>query len=236
MTELLQRCSCCKSTMLLETYFAKNRKGGWYRSCNSCRERQKSKNRSKCVQYKLNNKEKISAYNKQYAQANKEVIATRRKEYVEENKEEISIQRRQVRQENKEEISAYDKKYRSEKRHHCSHNVDKRQCRVCCPSGYLKMLVSARIREAMKANKSKKSLEYLGCDIATFRTHLESTFKENMTWENQGEWEIDHIIPVAYKQDGVEPSIEEVGLRLHYTNTQAMWASENRAKGNRYIG
>ena len=98
------------------------------------------------------------------------------------------------------------------------------------------MLVSARIREALKANKSKKSLDYLGCDIATFRAHLESTFKENMTWENQGDWEIDHIIPVAYKQDGVEPSMEEVGLRLHYTNTQALWKSENRAKGNSFVG
>ena len=137
---------------------------------------------------------------------------------------------------NPEIWKAYNKTYRDEKKDHCEHNTVKRRCKVCCPSGYLKMLVSARIRMALKAQKSKKSIEYLGCDIATFRTHLESTFKENMTWENQGEWEIDHVIPLAYKQDGVEPSIEEVGLRLHYTNTQALWASENRAKGNKYIG
>ena len=88
----------------------------------------------------------------------------------------------------------------------------------------------------MKDEKSKKTLEYLGCDMEIYRPYLEGTFKEGMTWENQGEWEIDHIIPVAYKQDGVEPSIEEVGRRLYYTNTQAMWAAENRAKGNRHIG
>ena len=210
MTEL-QRCSCCKSTMLLETYFVKNRKGVWFKTCNPCRERQRG-----CK--------------KKHAEEIKE----------RENTPEIKARKRAATQKHRENNpdsgKASSKTYRDEKRDYCEHNTKKRACKVCCPCGYLKMLVSARIREALKTNKSKKSYEYLGCDIATFRTHLESTFKENMTWENHGAWEIDHKIPVAYKQDGVEPSIEEVGLRLHYTNTQALWASENRAKGNKYIG
>jgi hypothetical protein len=37
MSETLKRCSCCKSTQLLETYFTKNRKGEYYKTCNSCR-------------------------------------------------------------------------------------------------------------------------------------------------------------------------------------------------------
>jgi len=59
-----------------------------------------------------------------------------------------------------------------------------------------------------------------------------------MTWENQGKggWDIDHIIPVLYKQDGIEPSEEEVIKRLHYTNCSAMWHIENVKKGNRYVG
>jgi hypothetical protein len=57
-----------------------------------------------------------------------------------------------------------------------------------------------------------------------------------MTWENYGEWEIDHITPVLYKQDGVKPTIEEVGRRLHYLNCQPMWKMENMKKGNRYVG
>ena len=210
MTEL-QRCSCCRATILLETYFAKNRKGQWFKTCNPCRERQRKDKKKHAEEIKeRENTPEIKARKrdavKKWAHANPEIW------------------------------KAKNKKYRDEKRHHCEHNVPKRQCKVCCPIGYLKLLVSARIREALKANKSKKSYEYLGCDIATFRAHLESTFKENMTWENQGEWEIDHVIPVAYKQDGVEPSMEEVGLCLHYLNTQAMWADENRSKGNSFIG
>ena len=32
------------------------------------------------------------------------------------------------------------------------------------------------------------------------------------------------------------PTLEEVAERLHWKNTQALWAEDNIAKGNRYIG
>jgi len=58
-----------------------------------------------------------------------------------------------------------------------------------------------------------------------------------MTWENYGsEWHIDHIKPVKYLENGEAPAIEEVGKRLHWTNTQPLWANENIAKGNRFVG
>ena len=59
---------------------------------------------------------------------------------------------------------------------------------------------------------------------------LQLQFKQGMTWENHGEWHIDHKIPIAYKQDGISPTLEEVEKRLHYTNTQPLWASENISK------
>ena len=34
--------------------------------------------------------------------------------------------------------------------------------------------------------------------------------------------------------DGSPPTLEEVAARLHWTNTKAMWADENIAKGNRF--
>ena len=43
MAEQLQRCSRCKSTKLLETYFSKNVKGLYMKTCDNCR------NRHKCV-------------------------------------------------------------------------------------------------------------------------------------------------------------------------------------------
>jgi hypothetical protein len=88
------------------------------------------------------------------------------------------------------------------------------------------------VRHGLKANKSKHSIEYLGCPIDEFKQHIEKQFKEGMTWDNHGEWHIDHIVPLKYNN----PTIEEVIERLHYTNTQPLLASENMSKGNRFIG
>jgi len=38
----------------------------------------------------------------------------------------------------------------------------------------------------------------LGCDIETFKKNIESQFEEEMSWENYGDWEIDHIIPIKF--------------------------------------
>ena len=114
----------------------------------------------------------------------------------------------------------------------CEHKIQRQQCKNCKPDGHLLMIVSRRINKALKNKKNKSSLEYLGCDIEKFKKHISDQFKDNMTWENYGEWHIDHIIPLKYQS----PTIEETISRLHYTNTQPLWAAENRAKGNRFIG
>ena len=41
MTAILKRCSNCKSTKLLETYFGKNKKGLYFKTCDTCRNNRK---------------------------------------------------------------------------------------------------------------------------------------------------------------------------------------------------
>jgi hypothetical protein len=118
----------------------------------------------------------------------------------------------------------------------CEHNKQKSTCKDCDPSGHLRHIVSCRIKKALTSNKSKHSIEYLGCNIEDFKEHIESQFVEGMTWENHGEWHIDHIVPIKYKEDGEVPTLEDTIERLHWRNTQPLWASENIAKGNRFIG
>jgi len=115
---------------------------------------------------------------------------------------------------------------------YCEHNKERRRCPTCDPKGHLCSIVRCRVRSALKSNKSKGSLEYLGCDIEFYRNHIEKQFSEGMTWENQGEWEIDHIIPLTYGN----PTFEESAERLHYANTQPLWKVDNMKKGNRWIG
>lgn len=237
----LCRCSDCRSTKLLEQYYSLNKKGEYYKSCDSCRERRKK--------YRYENREKSRARSKvyysehkdqkkAYYEANKERILARKKTptYMEKNRERCKL----YYETHKQEAKGYKQRYLNEKRHHCVHSVDKQICKVCNPNGYLRDIIASRVNDALKREKSKKTIEYLGCDIATLRKHIEDQFTEGMTWDNhgngEGKWNIDHIIPVMYSEDGNPPTTEQVAERLHYTNCQPMWAIDNITKGNRFVG
>jgi len=114
----------------------------------------------------------------------------------------------------------------------CEHNRQKSRCKICDPQGHLADIVRSSVYRALQSDKEKHSIEYLGCSIQNFKEHIEKQFTEGMTWDNHGEWHIDHIIPLKYEN----PTIEEMIERLHWENTQPLWATDNKAKGNRYIG
>ena len=116
----------------------------------------------------------------------------------------------------------------------CIHKRIKYQCKVCDFQGYLSNIVRNGVQRALKKNiKSKITAEYLGCDFESFKKHIENQFKPDMNWDNYGTlWHIDHIVPLKYKN----PTVEETVQRLHYTNTQPLYAIENMRKCNRYIG
>ena len=114
----------------------------------------------------------------------------------------------------------------------CEHNREKKDCKICRPASHLRGVISTRISHALKYNKELSSNEYLGCDIKTLMTHIEEQFKDEMTWDNYGEWHIDHIIPICYDN----PTLEEQINRLHYSNLQPLWKTDNLKKGNRYVG
>lgn len=91
----------------------------------------------------------------------------------------------------------------------------------------------SRILAALKnKNKSASTIELLGCDIVFFKKHLSGMFKTGMTWDNYGEWEIDHIKPCS-KFNLIHPDQQKECF--NYKNTQPLWKFENRSKGNRYL-
>lgn len=80
--------------------------------------------------------------------------------------------------------------------------------------------------EKDKRDKVQKTDEYLGCTYEEGRNYLASLFTEGMTWDNHGEWHIDHIIPLASAK-----TREELEPLFHYTNLQPLWAEDNLKKG-----
>lgn len=88
-----------------------------------------------------------------------------------------------------------------------------------------------RVLNAIKNNiKSAHTTELLGCSIDFCQGYLEAQFSEGMSWDNFGEWHIDHIVPCDY----FDLSIEVNQYRcFNYKNLQPLWKLDNIRKGNR---
>jgi len=92
-----------------------------------------------------------------------------------------------------------------------------------------------RLIEALKsqnATKTSSAVRGLGCTIPELREYLESNFRSGMSWENHGQWHIDHIRPLA-SFDLTDP--EQQKQACHFTNLQPLWAAENLVKGDRFV-
>ncbi len=75
--------------------------------------------------------------------------------------------------------------------------------------------------------KGSKSQDILGCSYIEFKKYLESKFENGMSWENYGQWHIDHIIPISWGK-----SEQEVYELNNYKNLQPLWKFDNLSKGN----
>lgn len=82
-------------------------------------------------------------------------------------------------------------------------------------------------RKLLLGHKSAASMQLVGCSVEKLMEHIESQFKPGMTWDNHGEWHIDHIRPCA-SFNLIDP--EEQRKCFHYTNLQPLTAEENLKK------
>ena len=97
----------------------------------------------------------------------------------------------------------------------------------------IRLLTTGRIRRAVKmqrTGKSKSTEKLVGCEFRYLIKYLESKFKTGMSWENIGEWHIDHIKPCVSFDLMKE---KEQKRCFHYTNLQPLWAKENIIKGSK---
>ena len=100
----------------------------------------------------------------------------------------------------------------------CEHGRRRSTCMSCNPNSAIAHLLRTRVLNALKENrKISSTTELLDCSIGECRKHLEDQFEDGMTWENHGEWHIDHRRPCAsfdlVKEE--EQIIHLNGLGLH---------------------
>lgn len=92
--------------------------------------------------------------------------------------------------------------------------------------------LNAAIKAQLKGSYVKKgsAIENLGMTMPDFIKYLEALFQEGMSWENYGEWHIDHIRPLS-GFDLSDP--EQTKCACHFTNLQPLWAGDNIRKGSK---
>jgi len=80
--------------------------------------------------------------------------------------------------------------------------------------------------------KTGSAIKLLGCTVDELRQHLESQFKDGMTWGNWGRsgWHIDHKKPLVLF-DLTDPA--QLAEACHYSNLQPLWAIDNLKKGGK---
>jgi len=130
-------------------------------------------------------------------------------------------------------------KYQNDEEHRkkCIENVVKRERELLKNNEEFRLVKTLRSRlykaiSQIKAEKSDTTMNLTGCTIKELKNYLEEKFTEGMTWDNHGDWHIDHIKPIC----AFDLSSEEEQKRcFHFTNLQPLWAEDNLSKGGKYL-
>lgn len=83
----------------------------------------------------------------------------------------------------------------------------------------------------MNGKKNDKTIELLGYSALEFKEYIESKFTNGMSWDNHGEWHIDHIKEVSLFSEDTKPSIVNA-----LSNLRPMWATTREIDGIIYEG
>lgn len=148
------------------------------------------------------------------------------------NPEAANAKARQWKQKNKAAVSAYNRAYGASHRPEINLRFKKRY--ESCPAERTERRLRARLYEMItKAGCGKKGVfrEIVATDRSGLLSHIADQFVNGMTWENMGQWHIDHIRPCA-SFDLTDP--EQQKECFHYTNLQPLWATDNLRKSDKW--
>lgn len=235
----MKTCSTCKIEKPIDLFSKnKSKKDGHQEKCKQCEK-----------DYYWKNKEEITKRRKQSFEENKESILNKRAEYYKKNQDKKILYSRKYREENREKVLAYKKEhYYNNKDYYSKKHKDyaernkehlsvyhKNYCAMRRSSDPMYRVISAtrsRISNVCKSIQTKKgwkTLDAIGCSKEYFKSYIESKFTDGMSWDNYGEWHIDHIKPMRLAK-----TEEEVFKLSHHTNLQPMWWFDNLMKAGKY--
>ena len=129
------------------------------------------------------------------------------------NKEKVSNYRKSFSERNKDRLNQYQKKWRKTK------------------NGRSIEFIRASLKRCLFEKEAGNDCSVIGYRYLDLVASMESKFIDGMSWENHGEWHIDHIKPIkAFLDEGeTDPKIINA-----LSNLQPLWAIQNLSKGSKY--
>lgn len=238
-----KRCRQCGRCLPETAEFFASRERGLRAQCRDCmRERDRVRRtdpevreRIRQTQAKFNAQPHVAAQRKAYQD-----------KYREDGRPAISRAARKARmtEADREEARRYARNYyhsvmSEEQRDRKRRRQNERQAerRESEPRFRLRHTMSAFIHDSLRKRGSKKPAGWqslVGYSVEDLRRHLERQFTRGMSWENYGEWHVDHIRPIACFD---WQSAEDPGFKSCWalSNLRPLWAQENRKKSGKRL-
>lgn len=207
MEELTKICIKCKIEKSLSNYHVrKEKKDGCVNICKEC----------------------YSQYYKEYYEKGRSHKRETGKIYHEKNRSKRNKYNRQYHEKNKIRLNEVSRNYAANHRSEINEAYNKK--RKINPVFRLNHNVKTAIRISLKGDKAGRHWEdIVGYSLRDLKQHLEKQFSTGMTWENYGQWHIDHIIPLSiFNIKG----IKSLGFKKAWAleNLRPLWAKQNFKK------
>jgi len=201
-------CNKCGDDKSINEFNKRTRsKDGLRSDCKLCRKEISKK-------YRENNTDRINVFNKNWFNANsdkaKKINCIKSKKYRENNPEKVKEIYNNWRKNNPD----------YEKRKHRNNPHIKAWRNIIHNSLY-----------RLGKDKEGHTIDLLGYSAIDLKNHISHLFTDGMSWNNYGEWHIDHIKRVSEFDKGTRPSIVNA-----LSNLRPLWATTREINGVVYEG
>ena len=210
----MKKCNKCQIPQELSNFHkSKNNPDGYKNVCKQCRLIQQK-------EYVVKNTEKVKKSQEKYASSErgKKTLSKNQQKYYYNNKEKCNRVSREWNKNHADFVKKYNKEYNKIRK---VTDKDKIVWRTILTNSLKRM------------NKPKEghTIDLLGYSALDLKQHIQSLFTEGMSWNNWGEWHIDHIKGVVNFDNNTHPSIVNA-----LSNLRPLWATTREINGVIYEG
>jgi hypothetical protein len=146
------------------------------------------------------------------------------KQWSKEKRDHLREYHQKWRDENRESLNEYKRVYEKNKK-----DSDPSYKLAC----YTRTAIYTCLKER-NINKYENTFNLLPYTLEELIVHLENQFTDGMTWENYGDWHVDHIKPMtSFIMES--PEDKEFQECWALKNLQPLWAEDNLSKGSNII-